>query len=72
LEGFSLEWFLNNLDEDHEGGPGTRPPSHGGPTRKPTAPGRPQGRPERDGGQAKRSGTQSDLTDFLTGGVYGD
>jgi hypothetical protein len=72
LDGLNLDWFLERLDEDQEGGPGMRPPSHGGSTRKPTASGRPQGRPERECGSAKRSDTQSNLTDFLTGGVHGD
>jgi hypothetical protein len=72
LEDVSLDSFLAILDEDHEGGPGTRPPSHGGPTRKPTAHRRASGPRTRECGQAKRSTTQSDLTDFLTGSVYGD
>lgn len=72
LDGLDLDWFLARLDEDHEGGPGTRPPSHGGPTRKPTANRRATGPRTRDCGTTHSSDEQSRLTDFSTGGAHGD
>jgi len=72
LDGLNIDWFLARLDEDQKGGPGTRPPSHGGPTRKPTDYRRASGPRTRECGSAKRSDTQSALSDFLTGGAHGD
>jgi len=70
LDDLDLDWFLDQLDEDQEGGPGMRPPSHGGSTRKPTASGRPEGRPERECGASNLSDGQARLTDFHAGGAH--
>lgn len=72
LDDLDLSWFLAQLDEDWEGGPGMRPPSHGGSTRKPTDLRRATGPRTRDCGSSNRAGTQSDLADFLPEGVNAD